>query len=283
MSKIKFQPFIPQINVKDQRTWFWREGVEMASIFVPLWQLLLNKDLLSKASSNGLHDFLGFNGRILLSTVMQDELIDRLEKDDYFRLIKDLRPDATMIPDNYTYTDAPSYQSWSQTIKLVLLAEVFLDLDIPLIGLIKGANLRQIYESLKREIEMGYVSFAMPARELFEQNLLDYFFPFVLSMLRKFKISKDFEILLYGVGRKLRYKKVCYSNLSWFLEAEYGLYFKNCQLYDMRDERIRFNRCHCSACGGLMPQELIDLWIKDSESCKKILAIHNLLDWERNV
>lgn len=86
---------------------------------------------MAQASSKGLHDYFGFNGKILLSTVMPDELIDRLETKDYFKLINDLKPDATMVPDNYTYTDVPLYQSWSQTIRLVSFANEFLKLNIP--------------------------------------------------------------------------------------------------------------------------------------------------------
>jgi hypothetical protein len=147
---------------------------------------------------------------------MPDELIDKLTKDDYLKLIKELRPDATMIPDNYTYIDVPLYRSWSQTMRLISLANDFLDLDIPLIGLIKGANLRQIYMSLKREIEMNYVSFVMPARELFEQGLLNNLLSHVLIMLKKLGRvnNKKLEILIYGVGRKLGYKGISYSNFS---------------------------------------------------------------------
>ncbi len=111
MSKVKFPGFVPEIDTTDQRSWFWREGVQLPIIFVPLWQLLLDEDALSKASSKGLHDYLGFDGKILLSTVMQDELIDKLRMEDYSKLINDLRPDATMVPDNYTYTDVPLHQS----------------------------------------------------------------------------------------------------------------------------------------------------------------------------
>jgi len=187
-----------------------------ACYFCPPLATDSQRRLLSETLSKGLHDFLNFNGKILLSTVMPDELIDKLTKDDYLKLIKELRPDATMIPDNYTYIDVPLYRSWSQTMRLISLANDFLDLDIPLIGLIKGANLRQIYMSLKREIEMNYVSFVMPARELFEQGLLNNLLSHVLIMLKKLGRvnNKKLEILIYGVGRKLGYKGISYSNFS---------------------------------------------------------------------
>ncbi len=137
MTRLKFSSFVPEIDITDQRSWIWRNGFPVSAVFVPLWQLLANESILARASSKGLHDYLDFNGKIFLSMVMPDELIDKLELKDYFRLIEELRPDATIVPDNYTYTDVPLYQSWSQTIRLVSFANDFLELNIPLIGLLK--------------------------------------------------------------------------------------------------------------------------------------------------
>ncbi|MBO3841018.1 MAG: hypothetical protein FGF48_01175 [Candidatus Brockarchaeota archaeon] len=284
MTKIGFERFIPQIDISDKKSWFWRHGVELPEIFVPLWQLLVDKTLLEEVSLKGLHDFLGFNGRIFLSLVMPDELLDNLRFKDYFRLVKNLGPDATMIPDNYTYVDDPLFLSWSQTVRLVSLANDFLKLDIPLIGLIKGANHLQIDWAIRKQVEMGYVSFAMPARELFEDNLLGDLLPSALMSLKWFskRTRTDFELLLYGIGRRLKYREIgSYSNLSWFLEAKQGHYFKGGKLYNFKDPEIRFEECTCEACRGMMPQELIDLMLSDKELGLKTLALHNLLDMNR--
>ncbi|MBO3832533.1 MAG: hypothetical protein FGF51_04005, partial [Candidatus Brockarchaeota archaeon] len=245
---------------------------------------LTNEEILRKVSSKGLHDFLGFDGRIFLSMVMPDELIDKLRTEDYFRLIKDLRPDATMIPDNYTYVDDPLFLSWSQTIRLVSLANDFLKLDIPLIGLVKGANLLQVDWAIRKQAEMGYVSFAMPARELLEDDLLEDLLPGTFMSLKWIskKIKTDFELLIYGVGRRLEHKEInSYSNLSWFLEAKHGCYFKEGWSYDLRDPEIRFEECDCEVCEGLMPQEIIDLMLGDREVGFRKLVLHNLLDMKK--
>ncbi|MEM2940274.1 MAG: hypothetical protein QW304_01805 [Thermoproteota archaeon] len=284
LAKIGFQKFVPEIDVTDSRSWFWKYGVELPEIFVPLWQVLANEETLRKASSAGLHDFLGFNGRIFLSMVMPDELIDKLRNEDYFRRIRDLRPDATMVSDNYTYTDDPLFLSWSQTIRLISLANDFLKLDIPLIGLVKGANPLQIDWAIRKQAEMGYVSFAMPARELLEDNLLGDLLPGAVMSLKW--VSKrteiDFELLIYGVGQRLKYKEInSYSNLSWFLEAKHGCYYKNGRPYDLRDPEIRFEECDCKVCKGLTPQEIIDLMLNNREVGFRKLVLHNLLDMKR--
>jgi len=285
VAKVNFPKFIPEIDVLDERPWFWKYGVEFPMIFVLLWQLLVNKDALSRASSKGLHDYLGFDGKILLSTVMQDELIDKLKREDYFKLIADLRPDVTMIPDNYTYTDVPLHQSWSQTIRLVTFANDFLELDIPVIGLVKGADAHQIAWSLQKQIEMGYNSFVMPSRELFEEGLLNDFLQSALLILDANRDINglDSELLLYGISQKLRYEEVSYSNLSWFIEAKRGNYLKGGMFYELEDPEIRFEECRCEACKGMMPQELIDLSFEDRRSYMKALVAHNLLELKRTL
>ncbi|MEM0172065.1 MAG: hypothetical protein QXV57_05865, partial [Thermoproteota archaeon] len=82
-----------------------------------------------------------------------------------------------------------------------------------------------------------------------------------------------------GVGHRLRHKEInSYSNLSWFLEAKQGHYFKGGKLHSFKDPEIRFEECTCETCGGMMPQELIDLMLSDKELGLKTLALHNLLD-----
>ncbi len=63
MPKINFSTFVPQIDIGNRESWFWREEIDAPAIFVPLWQLFLNGDLLSGASSKGLHDFLNLMER----------------------------------------------------------------------------------------------------------------------------------------------------------------------------------------------------------------------------
>lgn len=69
--------------------------------------------------------------------------------------------------------------------------------------------------AVRKQVEMGYVSFVMPARELFEEGRLDEFLPYVLSTLKRSYKRKNGLFLLYGVGQKLwSYKDVNYGNLS---------------------------------------------------------------------
>lgn len=276
--RVGFPKLVPEVDLTDERSWFWKYGTEFEAVFAPLWQLLVNKDKLSEASRSGLHDYLGFSGRILLSTVMPDELIDKLDSDQYFQLIKDLRPDVTMVPDNYTYVDMPLYQSWSQTIRLVTFANDFLDLDVPVIGLVKGAIAQQYVWALRKQVEMGYVSFALPSRELFKQTLLD---GAVMSARYVFDRSRpDAELLFYGLAYPVRRVKASYSNLSWFIEANRAHIFRGGKLHDVVDPEMSSEKCDCEACRGRTPSELLDLQSNHDEYVRT-LAHHNLLDLQK--
>ena len=74
-NKIGLPKFIPVVHLTDERSWFW-DDLPLPWIVVRLAELVKDKALMQRVSSHGLHDFLGFDGKILLSTVMEDELID---------------------------------------------------------------------------------------------------------------------------------------------------------------------------------------------------------------
>jgi len=264
--KIELPKFIPVVRLTDKKSWFWND-ISLPWIIVRLAELIKDKALMQSISSRGLHDFLGFDGKILLSTVMEDELLDKLTPDDYIGMINDIRPDATMTPDSYTYQDGPLCLSWEQTLKQAAYSSTFSELDIPVVGLIKGVIWKQIAWSAKKAIELGCDSLVIPSRELAKLGLLDGMISAVMSVLRK---SEDAQVLLYGLSypRRGRGKFVC-SGLSWFIGAKKGFYYKGNRSSLVTDAGIKSEECRCAACKGRMAPELKD----DIRS----LALHNLL------
>jgi len=267
-TRIKFPRFTPVVSLIDKRSWFW-DDLPLPWIIVRLAELVKNKALMERVSSKGLHDFLGFDGKILLSTVMEDELLDRLTSSDYVRIINKAQPDATMTPDSYTYLDDPLCLSWQQTLKQVKLASSFSELAVPVIGLIKGAISKQIEWSTKKTIALVCQSFAIPSRELAKLKLLDGVIATVTKVLRESMM--DTQVLLYGLSYPYRRKEkmFAYSGLSWFIGAKKGYYYKGANTCFITDTSVRFEECHCAACKGRMAYQL-----KDDE---KSFAIHNLL------
>jgi len=265
--KVRFPKFIPVVRLTEKSSWFWND-LPLPWIVVRLAELVKNKALMQRVSSRGLHGFLGFNGKILLSTVMEDELLDELMAKDYIGIINDIRPDATMTSDSYTYLDDPLCLSWEQTLKQATLSSAFSVLDIPVVGLIKGIIWKQIAWSAEKAIELGCESFALPSRELAELDLLDGVISAITSVLYKGK--REVQLLLYGLSYPLRKRgEFVYSGLSWFIGTKKGYYYKGGTAYLITDTSIRSQRCHCAACKGRMAPQLKD----DIRS----LALHNLL------
>jgi len=265
--KARFPRFVPVVRLTDKSSWFWND-LPLPWIVVRLAELVKDKALMQRVSSCGLHDFLGFDGKILLSTVMEDELLDALTPKDYIGMINDIRPDATMMPDSYTYLDDPLCLSWEQTMKQAIFSSAFSELDIPVVGLIKGVIWKQIAWSAERAIELGCGSFAIPSRELAKQGLLDGKISAVTNALRKGK--EDAQLLLYGLSYPLRKRgEFVYSGLSWFIGAKNGLYYKGNTSFLVTDTSIGSEECHCATCKGRMAPQLKD----DIRS----LALHNLL------
>ena len=210
---------------------------------------------------------------------MPDEFLDRFDSGDYLRIVRELRPDVATVPDNYTYDDDPLYLSWSQTIRLVNNANAFLRLDIPVLGLCKGVFWNQAYWTIQKQIEMGYRSFVLPARELSREKD-DSLRVMLAATVQAFEETKpDAELVIHGRSyRCTSRKELTYSSLSWFLEAKQDGYYKDGSPYDLVDPRVRFESCHCPACNGLRPEDL-----REAEKRVEILALHNLLEMQKEL
>jgi len=210
--------FTPIISVIDRRSWFW-DDFPLPALFVRLGEILTNKGLLNEVSKVGLHDYLGYDGKIALSTIMPDEIIDKLKPVDYIKLVGDLRPDVAMVSDNHTYVDDPFYLSWSQTIRLVRYAAELRDLGVPVLGLVKGAISKQTQWCIEKQLQLGYTSFALPVRELARVDLLDGYLTTTTYTLRK--AGANPELVVYGLSHRIRrLKGAKYATLSWYIHAK---------------------------------------------------------------
>ena len=275
-SDVSLPRFVPVVSLTDERTWFWHE-IQHAWIIARMAELVKNKSLAWKVSSQGLHDFLGFEGKILLSTVMEDELLDKLTLKDYAEIVAAARPDATMVPDVYTYLDDPLCLSWQQTIKSANLAKAFSGFDVPVVGLVKGAIGKQVAWSTQNIVALGYQTAALPCRELVRLDLLDGMLMGIVGILRK--RTREPRLLLYGLSYPLgKYQReLSYSGFSWFINAKRGLYQKQGNVRFLTDTTVRFEECGCVACKGKIALDL--------REDVKTLALHNPSadNWEARV
>lgn len=273
-SKIDLPSFIPTIEISDSNSWFWPDVVRTA-IIVRLGEILTDDKLKEEVSGKGLHDYLGFDGHIMLSTVMPDELLDRLTVDGLKVLIKDLQPDSCMVPDCYTYMDDPQLMSWQQLFKMLNQTQELSDqdMDIPVIGLVKGASRKQIIYCTERLLKVGLTTLAFPARELAEAKLLESFISNVTDVLQEKRA--DVDLIIYGLSypiRRFPWRKTSYASMSWHIDSKYAYYYWNGLRYPAGHTSVRFNTCGCPGCKRRLAYQVA--------SYPRDLAIHNLLELE---
>jgi len=105
----------------------------------------LSKNLIEKICSDGIHAFLGFDGKIMLSSIMPDRLLLRDEIFDLFYRVALLGGfDAVIGWDMPVYLDLPLRVSWVNLLKALNFTFKLCKLPIPVIGLLKGNSHSQI-------------------------------------------------------------------------------------------------------------------------------------------
>lgn len=133
---IDLPAFTPIIKLDDKTSWFW-DSVSYDAAIVKMERLLAiricSKRSRIKASTN-----FSIDGKIIVSSVMPDELLDQLTGKKYVELLNAIDPDVAMILDCYTYVDDPLAISWSQIFSFVNNALYAVEnTDIPLLGIVK--------------------------------------------------------------------------------------------------------------------------------------------------
>lgn len=116
----------------------------------------------------GLHRFCDYEGKILLTTDVNDSLCDAiLAKPDYFvKTVNELGVDYLTTFDSYTYFDMPAYISRQNINRTLRFIPHFRDCNAELIGLVLGSNSSQIRDHARTLTGLGMKILAYPGYEL---------------------------------------------------------------------------------------------------------------------
>ena len=120
-------------------------------------------------SAGGVHKFLNFNGKIILSFVIRDDMIRIFTN--YEVLIKVLKPNTYTTPDGETYekeTDFSLKEIKRITLETIKLIRAFPEI-VP-IGHVKGCNTQQIKLHLKLLERLGITTFIFHTGDFFRNN-----------------------------------------------------------------------------------------------------------------
>lgn len=229
--------FIPLVNPLDRRTYAHRylEGT-FPVVVVQSWSLFRNSAELQRAKSKGLNDVLAFDGKIILSSVIPDKYIVEKGLDWYVRTVDALNPDAMTTWDVPTYSNHPRMSSLNWLLRGLDAARLMsLKLDIPLIGLVAGADLPQVRLSSSCLLAMGFDYQALAC----EQLLRDRQLRFLQASIAAIK-EKSTNLFLLSCSHPRLFGRMSLADhfvgMSWFSQAIRGKYLMETRR-EAKDER----------------------------------------------
>jgi len=224
----------PVVKLDDKNTFEVIRVVPIELATVRLQDAILKSTFRFKKTFNeiisvgGLHNFLNFQGKILLSFVMRDEIIAKFNPNKYAAVIKSLNPDL------YTTIDGETYEGeFSLSLKEIgrihkqnkeLLA---LCPDYHPVGLVKGCSMKQIDYHIMLLKSLGIVDFIFHTGDFFRHGN-----PEMISRARNYliRIRKHARHLyLYGMGSQKRLLEFSFADVyisfKHFVTARNGYRF----------------------------------------------------------
>lgn len=242
--------FTPTLRFKDLK--FYKALRDFNTIILKFEDVVRDEELRETVLEHGdVHNFLDFDGNIVYSPVMPDELLNESTFKLYKEFIKETKPDAIISWDSSTYSDDPPEISWSETVRALKLTYKLSELSIPIIGLVKGASEEQVEYSSKIMARWGLKTQAFHATDYIIHNKYE-----LLNRLLRTTLKYAESVLVLGAGSpralyKLRTRvsdcNLIYSGYSWLISARTLKAFGPSKPVDLR---YKDAKCTCKACKG---------------------------------
>jgi len=195
----------PVIKLGEEKTYQPWEKATCPAVVVKAQDLLFRSGLSFKPIFNeiedagGIRKYLGFDGHIILSSIMRDQTILGFTPESYAKMIHVLKPDYYLTPDGETYSGEEHLSKYE--INRILEDTDYLLRECPEskpIGLVKGCNVAQIGEHAEALLGRGLYFFAFHAGDYIcrgdETSIMQ------ATMFAKHIREKVPWLLVYGVG-----------------------------------------------------------------------------------
>ena len=226
---------IPIMKLDNRKSIIVAESANPKLIVVRAQDLLTKKgadlsELFYKIkSSGGIHKFLDYNGKIILSFIMRDNLLRKTGVPIWSDLLDGLKPDYFMTPDCETYDNEYDYSKKQikkclvETIELMRLFP-----EIKPIGLVKGCDRNQVLIHYRILKNLGMKIFVLHSGDFFRhgdngkiQRLKAY-----ASLIKE----KDNILLLSGFGCQKRLEEFSFVDgfitYSHMVNAQHNVVFE---------------------------------------------------------
>jgi hypothetical protein len=186
--------------------------------------------------SGGIHQFIGYDGPVILSSIMPDRMIAGFSAEAYADMIGTLQPDYFLTPDGETYYNEGERSG--REIKRILDETRYLLESNPSvlpIGLVKGCDLHQIESHSDELLQLGLTRFAFHASDFLRRGPA-WMGRQAVEFATKIRVKVPW-FLVYGVGAVRSFQKFHFADgyitQSHFVNAFYG------RLCDGTDDAVR--------------------------------------------
>lgn len=191
-------------------------AISLQEFINPLSTRKVSKKL-AVAMKKGLHDFLKYDGEIILTLDVRDELCnDILRRPNfYIDIFNKLVPEYVTTFDAYTYLNIPSAISTLKMLQVYVANSFLVNFDGRVIGLQLGATPFQLYLFTKALLKQNLKIIAVPAYELRRQKL-DKIIQYRLDLIRSLG-GKTFALSCGpGIAKNRSIYANFYSTFSWY-------------------------------------------------------------------
>ena len=225
----------PLIRLDCKRSIALAKALNRKIIVIPIYDLILqsnanpNQKFKEIQEAGGIHNYLDYNGFVILSLIMRDSVIWRCLPEQYAKIIKGIFPDAYTTIDGATY-DKKDLKSIQEIIRISKETKRLISLcpsNIKPIGHVKGCNKTQIKFHLNFLEGLGISTFLFHTGDFFKtghKETINKAKTFC-SLIKK----RNNTLFIYGLGAPKRMLEFSFCDLfityNHFITARYGKIF----------------------------------------------------------
>lgn len=257
--------FIPIVPLDRLESHIWKHSDEpVEALIVRFEEVIDNPALLPLLLSKGIHDFLDFDGTIIVSSIMRDNLLRRpLVYDLYRYFFRRSGADLAIAWDSTTYSDMPSHVLWKNVVESLRLVNELVRDEIPTVGIINGADAEQLEFSASHLSLMGVKDQAVHCSEYMYAKDKPEILKQMFSALdaagkyaeRVFAIGIDpYFVLSFSEYFGHYPADLVTCNMSWFLQAEQFKVYSGVERFTLYKKP--FTLCDNGCCQHSSPDSL---------------------------
>lgn len=213
----------------------WK-GLDLPYLVVRLQDLITsssgkpNKTFYEVKFKGGIHNYLDYGGKVILSLVMKDKLILKFSPKLYAEIINEVKPNYFTSVDGETY-DREEKTSFQEILRCVNETKQLINLcpNVTCIGHVKGCNESQIHTHLNQLNSLGIKHYLFHVGDFFRSGSKEMInkAKHYASIIRK----KAYKLILYGMGSQKKLIEFsfadAYVSFNYFVKAINGKKYSN--------------------------------------------------------